>query len=101
MKIHKLCQILSSQTRLKILSLLLDRELCVCQIYSVIGTTQPNISQHMNVLKRFGIVEVRKEGSFVYYSLNKRFLQNHQCLEMILKDAKEQFSKPLSTCNLS
>lgn len=63
-------KLLSDQNRLKILSMLRKRELCVCEIVDRLETTQPNVSQHMRKLKIGGIVSERKQGQWVYYSLN-------------------------------
>ncbi|MEJ5229633.1 MAG: metalloregulator ArsR/SmtB family transcription factor [Pseudothermotoga sp.] len=101
MRIHEVLKVLSNQTRLQILSLLLDGELCVCQIYATIGTSQPNISQHLNMLRQFRLVDVRKEGAFVYYSLSKQPLQEYPFLESILQTAKRQYSKPLKACKVN
>ncbi|MGJ8454450.1 ArsR/SmtB family transcription factor [Pseudothermotoga sp. U03pept] len=101
MKVHELLRILSNPTRLQILSLLLEGELCVCQIYATVGTSQPNISQHLNILRQFKLVDVRKEGAFVYYSVKKRSLQEYPFLESILQNARKEYSKPLKACKIN
>jgi ArsR family transcriptional regulator len=50
-----------------------DGELCVCQIIEMLGLAPSTVSEHMAVLQRAGLVEVRKEGRWMFYSLaNKR-----------------------------
>jgi len=61
---------LSEETRLRILKLLENGELCVCDITEALNMTQPNISFHLGMLKEAGLIKDRKEGRWMYYSLN-------------------------------
>ena len=61
---------LSDETRLRILKLLEDGELCVCDIAEALLMAQPNISFHISMLKEAGLVADRKEGRWIHYSLN-------------------------------
>ena len=61
---------LSESTRLKILYLLSDGELCVCEIISVLDKPQSTISHHLNILKNLGFIKGRKEGVWVHYKLS-------------------------------
>ncbi|RUT31902.1 ArsR family transcriptional regulator [Paenibacillus zeisoli] len=63
-------KLLGDRTRLTIMTLLHERELCVCEIVDFLKTSQPNISQHMRKLKAGGLVTEAKRGQWVYYSLN-------------------------------
>ncbi|MCH1642751.1 metalloregulator ArsR/SmtB family transcription factor [Paenibacillus timonensis] len=63
-------KLLSDKTRLTILSLLKDRELCVCELVEILEISQPGVSQHLRKLKSQGIVKENKRGQWVYYSLN-------------------------------
>ncbi len=60
---------LSDPTRLKMLYLLSDGELCVCEIMGVLDKPQSSISHHLNILKNLGFIKGRKEGIWIYYSL--------------------------------
>ncbi len=60
---------LSDATRLKILYLLSDRELCVCEIMYALNKPQSSISHHLNILKNLGFIKGRKEGVWIHYSL--------------------------------
>ena len=60
---------LSDETRLRVVKLLQERELCVCELIQVLNMSQPRISRHLSVLKNAGIVDDRREGKWVYYSL--------------------------------
>lgn len=57
-------------SRIKILSALYLKELCVCDLVAVLGMSQPSISQQLRVLRTAHIVKARKEGKHVYYSLD-------------------------------
>ncbi len=60
---------LAHPTRLQILELLKDGELCVCKIVPELQMEQSNISRHLNILKKEGLVTSRKEGLRVYYRI--------------------------------
>ncbi|WP_321422121.1 metalloregulator ArsR/SmtB family transcription factor [uncultured Methanobacterium sp.] len=61
---------LSDATRLKILYLLSDGELCVCEIIYALDKPQSSISHHLNILKNLGFIKGRKEGIWIHYSLS-------------------------------
>lgn len=61
---------LSDPTRLKILYLLSKGELCVCEIIMALDKPQSTISHHLNVLKNSGLIQGRKEGVWIHYSLS-------------------------------
>lgn len=59
--------VLATPMRLRILSALCDQEKSVSQLLREIDTTQPNLSQHLNLLYRAGVLAKRKEGTQVFY----------------------------------
>jgi len=60
---------LAHPTRLRILELLKDGELCVCKIVPALQMEQSNVSRHLSILKKEGLVTSRKEGLKVFYRL--------------------------------
>src|SRR6266851_3366741 len=60
---------LADINRLRIINLLLEGELCGCDIQYVVGSSQSNVSRHLTYLKRSGLVIDRREGYRVYYRL--------------------------------
>ena len=60
---------LADSNRAKILHSLVDQELCVCDIATVIGTSDSAVSQHLRILRTLRLVKQRKEGRMMYYSL--------------------------------
>lgn len=61
---------ISDETRLRILMLLHERELCVCELCDVLGESQPKISRHLARLRDAGFVRDLRHGQWVFYSLN-------------------------------
>ncbi|KAB8314374.1 winged helix-turn-helix transcriptional regulator [Tolypothrix campylonemoides VB511288] len=61
---------LSDPLRVKVLELLRDQELCVCDLCDALGVSQSKLSFHLKTLKEAGLVRSRQEGRWIYYSLN-------------------------------
>jgi ArsR family transcriptional regulator len=69
-EISECMKLLSDKTRLNILALLKEQEMCVCDIVDILATTQPNVSQHLRKLKSGGLVNETRRSQWIYYSLN-------------------------------
>jgi ArsR family transcriptional regulator len=65
----RLFKALGDETRLRIVALLSHGELCVCHLEEALGLSQPHVSRHLAILRMAGVVEHRRHGSWVYYSL--------------------------------
>lgn len=65
----ELFKVFGDATRIKILFLLLDREMCVCDIAQFLGMQQSAISHQLRVLKQASLVKYRRDGKTVFYSL--------------------------------
>lgn len=65
---------LSDPTRLKIMYILKNGELCVCEIMAALEKPQSTISHHLNVLKNAGLIKWRKEGIWMHYKLLYPFI---------------------------
>lgn len=63
---------LSDETRLEIIDRLKDGEQCVCDLMDALKSAQSRLSFHLKVLKDAGLIGDRKEGRWMYYSLNDR-----------------------------
>src|SRR5579864_2376541 len=68
-RVDKLFRAFSDRTRLRILHMLTDGELCVCDLVSVLNVPQPKVSRHLSYLRRSSLVQVRKDGLWCYYKL--------------------------------
>lgn len=64
-----LTKALADPTRLRVLLALRRRELCACQVTELFGLAQSTMSKHFYLLKQAGLVDSRKEGRWVFYSL--------------------------------
>ena len=62
-------QALGDATRLRLLNLMGDQELCVCYFVEILNQPQPKISRHLAYLRRAGVVEARREGKWMHYRI--------------------------------
>jgi ArsR family transcriptional regulator len=60
---------LADPTRLRLLQLMKEGEICVCFLQEVLQTNQPKISRHLAYLKKAGLVEARRDGKWMHYRL--------------------------------
>jgi len=67
--LDQLFRALADPTRLRILNLMAEQEVCVCYFIEVIAAPQPKISRHLAYLRRAGIVGARREGKWMHYRL--------------------------------
>jgi len=73
---------LGEETKHKILKSLLNGELCACKIPEIIGRTQSNCSMHLAKLTKWGLIEHRREGKMILYSIkDKRVADVFRLLE--------------------
>lgn len=69
--IENLFKALADQTRLRLISLIGDSEVCVCFLVEILKTSQPKISRHLAYLRRAQIVTARREGKWIHYRLTE------------------------------
>ncbi len=62
---------LADETRVKIFDMLSKGELCACNILEDFDITQPTLSYHMKILSKSGLVDSRRDGVWMKYSINK------------------------------
>jgi ArsR family transcriptional regulator len=60
---------LADLTRLRLLNLIADKEICVCFFVEILEISQPKISRHLSYLRRAGIVAARRQGRWMHYRL--------------------------------
>lgn len=72
----QLFKALGEEVRLKIIGLLEDRELCVCDFMEVLDMVQSTVSRHLAYLKNSGWVVGRREGKWMYYRLHPNVINN-------------------------
>ena len=62
----------ADESRLRILFLLEEGELCVCEIQEVLGLAQSTVSRHLQILEEVGIIQSRRQGLWKYYRFRER-----------------------------
>lgn len=66
---ERMFQALADKTRLRLLNLMGDQELCVCFFVEILGQPQPKISRHLAYLRNAGVVTSRREGKWMHYRI--------------------------------
>jgi ArsR family transcriptional regulator len=66
-QIEALFRALADRTRLRLISLMSDSEVCVCFFVEILKMSQPKISRHLAYLRRAGVVTARREGKWMHY----------------------------------
>jgi ArsR family transcriptional regulator len=105
-KTTALFKALAHDTRLRILNLLLDGEVCVCRIMEILELPQSTASRHLGILKNAGLLDDRREGIWVHYSLAREqrplalqilaALQDHLPLLDICRSDRQRLQQPRS-----
>ena len=67
--VERFFQALGDNTRLRLLNLIGDQEVCVCYFVEILGGPQPKISRHLAYLRSAGIVQARREGKWMHYRI--------------------------------
>jgi ArsR family transcriptional regulator, arsenate/arsenite/antimonite-responsive transcriptional repressor len=67
--LDQLFRALADTTRLRLINLMSEQEICVCYFIEVIGAPQPKISRHLAYLRRAGLVAARRQGKWMHYRL--------------------------------
>lgn len=73
-------KVIAEKNRIQILCMLQSGPKCVCDIWQFLDLPQNLTSHHLKVLKDFGLVEDKKEGLKVYYSINKQAITTYSSL---------------------
>lgn len=84
---------LADATRLRIMSLLQEGELCVCDVMSVLKEPQSKVSRHLAYLRKAGMVETRKEGLWMYYRIANPKTKTLRAIFDALKHAHLDFEE--------
>jgi len=70
-ELESLFKALADKTRLRILALLGNNEVCVCHIHDSLGVPQPTVSRHLAYLRKSGLVAVRRDGVWMHYQVSR------------------------------
>ncbi|MDH4164114.1 MAG: metalloregulator ArsR/SmtB family transcription factor [Nitrospirota bacterium] len=83
---------LSDETRLRIIKLLEQGELCVCDITAALDMVQPKVSFHLSALREAGLIKDRKQGKWIHYSLNDQDLLRRMLILSICERLRDNQS---------
>jgi ArsR family transcriptional regulator, arsenate/arsenite/antimonite-responsive transcriptional repressor len=78
---------MADESRLRILCLLSQKELCVCEIEEVLKTSQSNISRHLTKLKDKGLITSEKQAQFVIHRIDREMAQKYPFISDVLTRA--------------
>ena len=79
---------LGDERRLRIVALLAHGELCVCHLEKALELSQPDVSRQLGLLRTSGLVQARRDGSWMYYSLAE---QKHDKVKAMLAHVVDAF----------
>ena len=83
-------KIMSDKTRLRILLLLLEKEMCVCELQEIMKESQPKVSKHLAKLKSLNLITDKRVEKYIYYSVT---IENSLYAEMLnsIKSSTNQY----------
>ncbi|MGM9967288.1 MAG: ArsR/SmtB family transcription factor [Rummeliibacillus sp.] len=88
--VELLFKALGDSTRLKIIyALTIEKELCVCDVANIIGSSTATASHHLRLLRNMGLAKFRKEGKLAFYSLADEHVQQLVSVAMIHANEEE------------
>jgi ArsR family transcriptional regulator, arsenate/arsenite/antimonite-responsive transcriptional repressor len=93
MELVKVIKALGDENRVRILNLLRKRNMCVCELESVLNVTQSNVSRHLLKLKEADIIDFEKQGQFVFYKINDPILKEYPFIQNILNREFDRIKK--------
>lgn len=86
MELVEILKVLGDENRIRILNLLKDGELCVCEIENILELNQSNVSRHLTRLSYAKLIKSYKKAQFVYYTINYETISNYLFITEILKN---------------
>ena len=102
--IDRVFRVMSSHVRLRILNLLMNEELCVCDLVNVLNIRQATVSRHLGYLRLSGFVTVRKHGTWMYFRMSEprnNFEEKlRECL-VICRELMPQWTRDVATLTQS
>jgi len=95
----KMFKALSDETRLRIYLLLLQGELCVCELVNILNIEQSRISHSVRILKEASLIVNRREGKWIIYAVNPE-MENNRMIQSLKNELKlpEQNLKNITKC---
>lgn len=85
MKLIYILKALSHENRLRILNLINQQDLCVCELEYIMQINQSNASRHLSKLKQADIIYGEHHAQWVHYNINKKILNEYPFLQLLIK----------------
>lgn len=86
----RLLKVLGDETRLRMLHLLREGELCVCDLMELLGLSQPNASRHLNRLREAGLVSCERRAQWMHYRLHLEAFARSPFLAALLEELPKE-----------
>lgn len=83
MELIQILKALADENRIRILNLLKQQELCVCEIETILEINQSNVSRHLHKLNAVHLINRKKRSQWVYYQTNQQLLDQYPFLKKI------------------
>ena len=90
MELIQILKALSDETRVRILNLLMDGELCVGEIEYLLNINQSNASRHLSTLKNACLITYEKNAQWIFYSISKDTLEKHSFIRVLIENELSQ-----------
>jgi DNA-binding transcriptional ArsR family regulator len=95
----RIIKAMAHPSRLMMLEALADGERCVCELQKLVGADISTVSKHLSVMKAAGLVQARKEGLWMHYSLRVPcILDFMNCVEAVLQSEKAPVGRAAACC---
>ncbi|MFZ5351958.1 MAG: ArsR/SmtB family transcription factor [Bacillota bacterium] len=95
MELLQVIKALGDETRIRMLNLLKDGELCVCELEVLLDINQSNASRHLNKLTTAKLVNFEKRALYVYYTLNEKLMNEFPSVRYMIYKEFEKIEKCL------
>ena len=93
MELVDVLKALADETRLRILNVLRQESLCVCDLEAVLRLSQSNASRHLTKLRHCRLIVAEKQAQWVYYRINEQLLADHPFVRAIMEHELENIAK--------
>lgn len=90
MELMQILKALSEETRVRILNLLMNEELCVGEIEYLLNINQSNASRHLSALKNSALIIYEKKAQWIYYSINLAALEKYPLVKSLLENEVQE-----------
>lgn len=90
METARLLKVLGDETRLRMVHLLREGELCVCDLMELLSLSQPNASRHLNRLREAGLVSCERRAQWMYYRLHLETFARSPFLAALLEEVSQE-----------